>query len=163
MGESPDLNRAEKILETGLPVGQIVMYLAIRSMVLSELEAMASRYSALRSNRSPEAAEMAARIIDHISNNGLQLPLKEQAQSNNGKVTFLYEHGSSFPLLFAFLGEILHTNVPVEAGACKFGPAEIIVTASSESQARKELAKSQSDLRRLVSAKKAEALSKHSR
>ena len=129
---------------------------------LAELEKQAELYAKARAAKSSEEANaISKKLIDSISSPDFVLSLEEKALTNNGITTYLYLNNASYPALFSFIAEILHAKVPIEIRAAKFGPAEILVRGQSKPEADAELAKSVSDLRNLVHAKRSEMSHRH--
>lgn len=112
-------------------------------------------------NNQAEQAQLAKTIIDAISQPSFSFPLKQETQSTNGMTTYLYENNTTFPGLYDFLAELLHSKVPIEVGSAKFGPGEIIVSKENKSEADIELGMSVKELQELVHAKRSEMLSKY--
>ena len=135
----------------------------VLTILLSEIEAQAEAYAKAKESKTSDLASISSRLIAAISSQDFVLPLKPQTVFANGTTTFVYESNSSYPALFAFIAEVLHTKVPVEIGASKFGPSEILVKSASKEEANRELAKSIQMLRQLVRAKETEMESKYSR
>jgi hypothetical protein len=142
-----------------------VNYLATQLLALTnvdELERMAKKYCELKQKQShAELAQLAASIIDSISLPSFSFPLKEETQESNGKTTFLYENNATFPALYDFLAEVLHSKVPIEVRDAKFGPGEIIVNKQDKKEADSELGLAVKELQELVHAKRSEVLSRH--
>jgi hypothetical protein len=129
---------------------------------LDELERMAKRYAQLkRSENNLELAQLAATIIDAISLPSFSFPLKEEALSSEGTTTYIYEGNATFPALFEFLGELLHSRVPLEVRDAKFGPGEIIVSKQDRQEADADLGVCVRELQELVHARESEILSKY--
>jgi len=138
------------------------MPLVVRSL-LAELEKKAETYAKAKESRSAEAVSIASELADAISSQEFILPLKGDSLFSNGTTTFIYESNAAYPALFAFIAEVLHTRVPIEIRATKFGPGEIIVKSASKSEANAKLAESLQTLRELVHAKKSEIHARNSR
>ena len=134
----------------------------VLTILLSEIEAQAEAYAKAKESKTTDLASISGRLVDAISSQDFILPLKPETVFANGTTTFVYESNSSYPALFAFIAEVLHTKVPVEIGSSKFGPSEILVKSASKEEANLELAKSLKELRQLVRAKKTEIQAKYS-
>lgn len=129
---------------------------------VDEIEQMAQKYSQLKKNGNvAELGELAAGIVDLISLASFSFPLKEEALSIDGTTTYVYAEGSAYPELFDFLGELLHSTVPLEVGGARFGPGEIIVSNQDRQQADAELGQCVIELKELVHARKSEIFSKY--
>ena len=129
---------------------------------VDEIERMAKKYTQLKkSGNEAELSQLAAGIVDSISMPSFSFPLKEEALSNDGTTTYVYEGNAAYPELFDFLGELLHSKVPLEVEGAKFGPGEIIVSKQDKQQADAELGRCVQELKKLVHAKKSEIFSKH--
>lgn len=129
---------------------------------VDELERMAKKYAELKkSGNDAELAQLAVGIIDTISLPSFSFPLKEEALASGGTTTYVYENNATFPELYDFLGELLHSKVPLEVRSAKFGPGEIIVSKQSKEDADAELGLSVKELQELVHAKKSEIFSKY--
>ena len=129
--------------------------------MFSDLEKQAEDYAREKDSKSPGVASIAVRLVEEVSSPTFILPLKQEALTSDGTTTYLYESNSTYPALFAFIAEVLHTKVPIEIGSAKFGPGEIIVKSASKADADRELAKSLHELRQLIHAKKPEISSKY--
>jgi hypothetical protein len=124
---------------------------------------MAKQYRGLRLARSSTVVHVANQIIDKIAKEGLPFSAEREsveAITASQTTTFLYANGASFPALFEFLAEALHSAIPIQIGSCKFGPNEVLVHATSKRKAIGELDKSIDDLRRLLTAKRSEILAR---
>jgi hypothetical protein len=129
---------------------------------VDEIERMAKKYSHLKkSENNLELAQLATSIVDSISLPSFSFQLKEETLSNNGTTTYVYEENAAYPELFEFLGELLHSKVPLEVRSAKFGPGEIIVSKEDKQEADKELGLCVKELKELVHAKKSEIFSRY--
>ncbi|AFU57067.1 hypothetical protein Ngar_c01170 [Candidatus Nitrososphaera gargensis Ga9.2] len=129
---------------------------------LDELERAAAKYAELkRGENNAELAQIAGTIVDSISLPSFSFPLKEETLSSNGTTTYVYENNATFPALYDFLGELLHSKVPLEIREAKFGPGEIIVARQSKEEADAALDMSIKELQELVHARESEILSKY--
>jgi hypothetical protein len=127
-----------------------------------EAERMAKKYSQLKkSGNDAELSQLAAGIVDLISSPSFSFPLKEEALPSDGTTTYVYEGSAAYPELFDFLGELLHSKVPLEVESAKFGPGEIIVSTQNKKQADAELGRCMQELKELVHARKSEIFSKY--
>ena len=128
---------------------------------VDELERMARKYCELKQKQGhAELAQLAANIIDTISFPSFSFPLKEETQESSGTTTYVYENNATFPALYDFLAEVLHSKVPIEVRDAKFGPGEIIVN-KGKGEADSELGLAVKELQELVHAKRSEILSRH--
>jgi hypothetical protein len=128
---------------------------------VDELERMAKKYCELKQKQShAELAQLAASIIDTVSLPSFSFPLKEETQESSGTTTYVYENNATFPALYDFLAEVLHSKVPIEVRDAKFGPGEIIVN-KEKGEADSELGLAVKELQELVHAKRSEMLSRH--
>jgi hypothetical protein len=129
---------------------------------LDELERIAAKYAQLKKSvNNAELAQLAGSIIDSISLPSFSFPLKGETLSNNGTTTYLYENNATFPALYDFLGELVHSKVPLEIRDAKFGPGEIIISKQSKKDADASLSMCVKELQELVHAKEAEIFSKY--
>ena len=139
--------------------------------LLDELELIAKKYAELKqarghgkknkNNNHAEIARLAISIVDAISLPSFSFPLKEETQAVSGTTTYLYENNATFPALYDFLAELLHSKIPIEVIGTKFGPGEIIVSKEIKSESDVELSTSVKELQELVHAKRSDVLSKH--
>jgi hypothetical protein len=106
-----------------------------------------------------DAAQIAADIVDSISISSFSFPLKKETQTIGGTTTYVYESNATFPAFYDFLAEILHLEIPLEIGAAKLGPGEIIVNKEDKNEADKALKAALKELQELVHAKKSEVMS----
>ena len=129
---------------------------------LDELERMAKRYAQLKkSGNDAELSQLATSIVESISLPSFSFPLKEEALSSDGTTTYVYEDNAAFPALYDFLGELLHSKVPLEVRDAKFGPGEIIVSRQSKEEADAALGMCVKELQELVHAKESEIFSRY--
>ena len=139
--------------------------------LLDELERNAKKYAELKEaggqkrnnnkNNHAELARLAKSIVDAISLPSFSFPLKKETQVASGTTTYLYENNATFPALYDFLAELLHSKIPIEVSSTKFGPGEIIVSKENKSESDAELGASVKELQGLVHAKRSDVLSKH--
>jgi len=128
---------------------------------VDELEQKAKKYCELKQKQShTELAQLAASIIDTVSLPSFSFPLKEETQESSGTTTYIYDNNATFPALYDFLAEVLHSKVPIEVRGAKFGPGEIIVN-KEKIQADSELGLAVRELQELVHAKRSEMLSRY--
>jgi hypothetical protein len=129
---------------------------------LDEFERMAKRYAQLKkSENNPELAQLAASLVDAISLPSFSFPLKGEALSSERTTTYIYEGNATFPALFEFLGELLHSRLPLEVRDAKFGPGEIIVSKQGRQEADVALGVCVRELQELVHAKESEIFSRY--
>ena len=128
---------------------------------LHQLEKVAKKYASLKAaGRKEELPELMAKIIDSITSPDFQVKTKDQVLAADGSTTYLYDGGETFPFLFDFLAEILHSKVPIEIEDVKFGPGEILVTQEGRPQADARSAVAFKELQKLIHGKRERALSK---
>ena len=123
-----------------------------------EIENIARRCLQSKQNKQTEWKNLAKEIIDYISSVNLEFPLQKGSMVSNGTTSYLYRNGTTYPKLFEFMSEILHSEIPITVNKVRFGPGEIIVSTGNENEANKQIALSIEELRKLVHAKRAEAL-----
>lgn len=129
---------------------------------VDEIERMAKKYSQLKkSGNDAELTQFATGIVDSISLPSFSFPLKEEALSSDGTTTYVYENNATFPALYDFLGELLHSKVPLEVKGAKFGPGEIIISIGNKEEADAELGPCVKELQELVHARKSEVFSRY--
>jgi len=121
-----------------------------------ELEDYAKRYSETRQRKEleVEAKDAATKIIDSITSPDFSLPLQRQGLVSNGTMTYIYLNNLTYPYLFEFLAEILHTKIPIIVNDASFGPGEIIVNKVDQKEAKDDLNTSIGELQKLLYAKK---------
>jgi hypothetical protein len=127
-----------------------------RMVSFRDLEDCAKRYSDTRKRKEleVEAKHTATKIIDSITSPDFSLPLKRQGLVSNGTMTYIYLNNLTYPYLFEFLAEILHTKIPIIVNDTSFGPGEIIVNKVDEKEAKDDLNSSIEELQKLLYAKK---------
>jgi hypothetical protein len=131
---------------------------------LERLEKLAESYLKLKDAGEKSRAELgrlAVSIVDELSSPSFSFPLKSEALSAKGTTTYVYKDNATYPALFDFLGELLHTKVPLEIESTKIGPGEILVAKPDKSEADVELALSKKEFQKLVHARRTEILAKH--
>jgi hypothetical protein len=125
---------------------------------LDEIENIAKRYLQSKQDKQSESKAFAREIIDYISSPNLKFPLQKGGVISNGTTSYLYRNGTTYPNLFEFISEILHSKIPITLNKVKFGPGEIIVSTGNQQEADKQLDLSIKELQKLVHAKRAEVL-----
>src|SRR5438067_12775833 len=127
-----------------------------RMVSFGELEAYAKRYSETRQRKEleVEAKDAATKIINSITSPDFSLPLQRQGLVSNGTMTYIYLNNLTYPYLFEFLAEILHTKIPIIVNDASFGPGEIIVNKVDQKEAKDDLNTSIGELQKLLYAKK---------
>jgi hypothetical protein len=127
-----------------------------RMVSFGELEDYAKRYSETRQRKEleVEAKDAATKIIDSITSPDFSLPLQRQGLVSNGTMTYIYLNNLTYPYLFEFLAEILHTKIPIIVNDASFGPGEIIVNKVDQKEAKDDLNTSIGELQKLLYAKK---------
>jgi hypothetical protein len=132
--------------------------------LLDNLEQLAAAYAKLREQTHSdqvELARLAVRIVDIISSPSFAFPIKEEALASSGTTTYTYQNNATYPALFDFLAELLHTKVPIEVESAKFGPGEILVNKENKNEADIELGLGTKELQKLVHARRAEIFTKY--
>lgn len=128
---------------------------------LSELEKIAIAYTKLKEiDRNADLTELAIKIIDPLSLPDFNFNLRKEALVAEGTTTYIYENNATYPSLFNFLAEILHSKVPIAVNDAKFGPGEIIVADGNKEVADIKLISAFRELRNLIHAKRTEAFSR---
>jgi len=128
---------------------------------LSELEKIAIAYTKLKEiDRNADLTELAIKIIDPLSLPDFNFNLRKEALVAEGTTTYIYENNATYPSLFNFLAEILHSKVPIAVNDAKFGPGEIIVADGNKEVADIKLISACRELRNLIHAKRTEAFSR---
>jgi hypothetical protein len=128
---------------------------------LGELEQIAVKYTKLKeTDRNADLGELAIKIIDSLSSPDFNFKLRKEALVNEGTTTYIYENNATYPSLFSFLAEILHSKVPIAVNDARFGPGEIIVADGNKEAADIKLVSAFKELRNLIHSKKTEAFSR---
>jgi hypothetical protein len=123
-----------------------------------KIENIAKRCLQSKQNKQTEWKTFAREIIDYISSANSEFPVQKGSMISNGTTSYLYREGTTYPNLFEFISEILHSEIPITVNNARFGPGEIIVSTGNQDDANKQLALSIEELRKLVHAKRAEVL-----
>lgn len=118
-----------------------------------ELEYNAKRYLDSKQNKGLESKEPALKIIDFISSQDFKFPIQKEGVFSNGTTSYVYKKDMTYPNLFEFIAEILHTKIPITINDTRFGPGEIIVNKGLE-EAEEELDSCLKELQKLIHAKK---------
>lgn len=142
----------------------MVICLAIQFYVLEKLEQLAESYAKLRDageSARVELAKLAVSIVDSISSPSFSFPVAEESLASSGTTSYTYQKNATYPALFDFLGELLHSSIPLEVEGAKFGPGEILVSKENNAEADAELALATKELQKLVHARRAEIFTKH--
>jgi hypothetical protein len=121
-----------------------------------EVEYIAKRYLESRQNKESYSKNFAIKIIDYISSPDLKFPLRKGGVISNGTISYVYTNSTTYPNLFEFISEILHSKIPITINDVRFGPGEIIVNRGTEHEAEQELALAIKELQKLIHAKRAE-------
>lgn len=93
-------------------------------------------------------------IIGYFSSPEFAFPLERQEVVSNGTTTYVYKNNSTYPNLFEFISELLHTPIPIAVDSAKFGPGEILVNGDNIKAARRELGHCIIELQKLIIGKK---------
>ena len=122
----------------------------------AELENDAKRFFELKHSEktASELNNIAIKIIDEISLPEFSFPIHNQSVVSNRVTTFVYRDNLTYPNLFEFIAEVLHTKIPVVINTARFGPGEIIVNKENEQEALDELNSCIKELQVLIHAKK---------
>ena len=142
----------------------MVICVVRQSRLLEKLERLAESYSKLKDageSSRVELARLAVSIVDSISSPSFAFPVSKESLSDGGTTSYTYEGNATYPTLFDFLGELLHSKVPLEIEGAKFGPGEILVSKANQADAEIELALSTKELQKLVHARRSEIFTKH--
>jgi hypothetical protein len=123
-----------------------------------EIENIAKRYLESKQHKESDSKAFVIEIIDYVSSPDLKFPLQKAPVISNGTTSYLYHNGSTYPNLFKFISQVLHSEIPITVNKERFGPGEIIVIAGDENEAAKQLALSINQLRKLIPAKRSEVL-----
>ena len=118
-----------------------------------ELEYNAKRYLDSKQNKGLESKDAALKIIDFISSQDFKFPIQKEGVFSNGTTSYVYTKDMTYPNLFEFIAEILHTKIPITINDTRFGPGEIIVNKALE-EAEEELDSCLKELQKLIHAKK---------
>lgn len=118
-----------------------------------ELEYNAKRYLDSKQNKGLESKDAALKIIDFISSQDFKFPIQKEGVYSNGTTSYVYTKDMTYPNLFEFIAEILHTKIPITINDTRFGPGEIIVNKALE-EAEEELDSCLKELQKLIHAKK---------
>ena len=120
-----------------------------------ELEYNAKRYLESKQNKGLESdsKDPALKMIDFISSQDFKFPVQKEGVVSNGPTTYVYANDLTYPNLFEFIAEILHTKIPITINDTRFGPGEIIVNKALE-EAEEELDSCLKELQKLIHAKK---------
>ena len=119
------------------------------------------KYTKLKeTDRDADLGELAIKIIDSLSSPDFNFNLRKEALVNEGTTTYIYENNATYPSLFNFLAEILHSKIPIAVNDARFGPGEIIVADGNKEVASIKLVSAFKELRNLIHSKKTEAFSR---
>jgi hypothetical protein len=121
-----------------------------------ELEYNAKRYLESKQNKGleSESKDAALKIIDFISSQDFNFPIQKEGVFSNGTTSYVYTKDMTYPNLFEFIAEILHTKIPITINDTRLGPGEIIVNKEHKEEAEKELDSCLKELQKLIHAKK---------
>lgn len=129
----------------------------------AELEKTAEKYVKLKRQKKMDQERMALEeelnnisisIIGYFSSPEFAFPTERQEVVSNGTTTYVYKNNSTYPNLFEFISELLHTPIPIAVEGAKFGPGEIIVNRGNIKAARTELDHCIVELQKLIIGKK---------
>jgi hypothetical protein len=128
----------------------------------AELEKTAEKYVNLKRQKKmdeertdlEELNNISISIIGYFSSPEFAFPLERQEVVSNGTTTYVYKNNSTYPNLFEFISELLHTPIPIAVESAKFGPGEIIVNGDNIKAARRELGHCIMELQKLIVGKK---------
>lgn len=129
----------------------------------AELEKTAEKYVKLKRQKKMDQERVALEeelnnisisIIGYFSSPEFAFPLERQEVVSNGTTSYVYKNNSTYPNLFEFISELLHTPIPIAVEGAKFGPGEIIVNRDNIKAARTELDHCIIELQKLIIGKK---------
>lgn len=104
-------------------------------------------------NQDQMARKLISDIMKFIKEHDLVFPVNEQTLIVDDSATFIYKNNKTYPNLVEFIAKLLHIDIPILVGSCKFGPGEIVVSAKNVSEAHQRLTECTRELQRLVQAK----------
>jgi hypothetical protein len=129
----------------------------------AELENLAKKYIKLKKQDSTDSKRATLEqelkktvigIIDRLSSRDFIFPVLSNAVVSGKTTTYIYRKNSTYPNLFEFISDILHTRIPIKLSGAKFGPGEIIVNSDDEKYSRRQLELCAKELQKLLSSKK---------
>lgn len=100
-------------------------------------------------------------IIDTVCSPDFALNVRDDVQASGATISYVYNNGATYPYLFDFLAEMLHSKIPLEIEDAKFGPGEIIITDGNKKSADIRLRSAFKELQKLVHGKRVQALAKY--
>src|SRR2546422_2218378 len=92
-----------------------------------ELEYNVKKYLESKEHKESESKDAAIKIIDSISSPDFKFPVQKEGVVSNGTTSYIYMKDLTYPNLFEFMAEILHTKIPITINDARFGPGEIII------------------------------------
>jgi hypothetical protein len=124
-------------------------------MNFEKLEIYANEATEARSRNQNELAEkLENEVLRLIAEKELTFPVEEEVLINKNIASFIYKNGKTYPNLIEFIARILHIEIPIEINQCKFGPGEIVVSATDAKQAHQRLENCSHELQALIQARK---------
>lgn len=129
----------------------------------AELEKMAKKYMKLKKQKSTDSKKASLGlelnktiigIIDRLSCRDFMFPIQSNAVVSGKTTTFIYRKNLTYPNLFEFISDRLHTRIPIMLSGAKLGPGEIIVSSGNEKSSRRQLELCTKALQKLLSSKR---------
>ena len=123
-------------------------------MNFEKLEIYASEATEARHKNQSELGEKLENdLLKMLMEQELTFPIEEKVLINKNSASFIYKNSKTYPHLIEFMARILHIDIPIEIDRCKFGPGEIVVSATDPVEARKRLKDCSYKLQGLIQAK----------
>lgn len=123
-------------------------------MKFEQLEIYAKEANEARAkNQDQMAGKLISDIMKFIKEHDFTFPVNEEALIVDDSATFIYKNNKTYPNLMEFVAKLLHVDIPILVGSCKFGPGEIVVSAKNISEAHRILTECTRELQKLVQAK----------
>jgi hypothetical protein len=104
-------------------------------------------------NQDQMARKLISDIMKLIKEQDFVFPVNEEALIVDESATFIYKNNKTYPNLMEFIAKLLHVDIPLLVGSCKFGPGEIVVSAKNVSEAHQGLTECTRELQKLVQTK----------
>ncbi len=123
-------------------------------MNFEQLEIYAKEAKEARASNQDELAnKLIGNIMKFFTEQDFIFPVNEEALIDKDRASFIYKNNKTYPNLIEFIAKMLHVDIPILIGSCKFGPGEIVVSAKNAKEAHQSLTDCAHELQRLIQAK----------
>ncbi len=121
---------------------------------LVDLERLKDKFVEEKNQLSGEISNDKAILLNEMTSADLVIPLEPAPKFRDGNTIYSYRNGTKFSNLFDILSEFLGLSVPMVIKDVMLSPAEIVIKANDELEAKKKFINSVSEIQKTLSIKK---------